>query len=170
MNFALASRLFDRYEVNGAFSFQAQLRGENMGQWSKLQKRLYLVIDKNIDFQVHCAVYRMQSQRGSTDLPRYWITLDKEILFDYPKQFVPLQAEYPYPYDGGVSEISALIQEYLDTPAKELLTKKFEADHWGLVPLLLAADRRIGRARWREIDRNSASESVKKILSAREKN
>ena len=30
----------------------------------------------------------MSSQYGSTDLPRYWITLDGEIIFDYPKQFV----------------------------------------------------------------------------------
>lgn len=140
-----------------------------MSRWSKLQKRMYAVIDDRIDFQIHCAVYRMQSGRGSTDLPRYWITLGKEILFDYPKQFVHLPTEYPYPYDGGASEISALIQEYLDTPVNELLTKKFEADIWGLVPLLLAADRRIGRARWQEIEKISSGESVKKILSERAK-
>ena len=140
-----------------------------MSRWSKLQKRMYAVIDDRIDFQIQCAGYRMQSGRGSTALPRYWITLGKEILVDYPKQFVHLPTEYPYPYDGGASEISALIQEYLDTPVNELLTKKFEADIWGLVPLLLAADRRIGRARWQEIEKISSGESVKKILSERAK-
>lgn len=59
-----------------------------MRRWSKLQKELYLMIDPSIDFQLHCSVYPMRSQRGSTDLPRYWITLNKEIIFDYPKQFV----------------------------------------------------------------------------------
>ena len=30
----------------------------------------------------------MDSRWGGTDLPRYWITLGKEIIFDYPKDFL----------------------------------------------------------------------------------
>jgi len=31
----------------------------------------------------------MRSQNGgSTDLPRYWITLDKNVIWDYPKDFI----------------------------------------------------------------------------------
>lgn len=59
-----------------------------MKRWSKLQKRLYELVDESIDFKLHCTVYRMQSRRGSTDLPRYFITLAGEIIFDYPKDFV----------------------------------------------------------------------------------
>ena len=68
-----------------------------MRRWSKLQKELYLIIDPNIDFQIHCSVYRMQSRMGSTDLPRYWITLNKEIIFDYPCQFVNAEGEINNP-------------------------------------------------------------------------
>ncbi len=56
--------------------------------WSKLQSRLYNLIDENLNFQIHCIVYPMHSERGPTGLPRYWITLDKNIIWDYPKQFV----------------------------------------------------------------------------------
>ena len=54
-----------------------------MSAWSKLQKSLYLIVADNVDFQIHCSVYRMKSQRGSTDIPRYWITIGKDIIFDY---------------------------------------------------------------------------------------
>ena len=56
-------------------------------RWSKLQRELYKIIDDTINFQIHCVRYPMDSQRGQTDLPRYWITLDGETIFDYPKQF-----------------------------------------------------------------------------------
>ncbi len=59
-----------------------------MKKWSKLQKELYLIIDPTIDFQIHCVAYPMRSRYGNTALPRYWITLGKEIIFDYPKQFL----------------------------------------------------------------------------------
>lgn len=59
-----------------------------MKRWSKLQKELYNLIAPELDFQIHCRAYRMDSQSGSTDLPRYWITLGKETIWDYPGQFV----------------------------------------------------------------------------------
>lgn len=61
---------------------------EYMKRWSKLQKELYLIIDPEIDFQIHCAVYPMRSDRATSPCPRYWITIGKEIIFDYPKDFV----------------------------------------------------------------------------------
>nr|WP_314118317.1 hypothetical protein [uncultured Campylobacter sp.] len=114
-----------------------------MKRWSKLAKRLYELVDESIDFQIHCAVYRMQSRRGGTDLPRYFITLAGEIIFDYPKNFAlkdgrikslaqggaPL-AKF-YPYDSGISGIGELIREYIDTPKDELFAKHFDADEWG---------------------------------------
>ena len=104
-----------------------------MKRWSKLQKQLYELVDENIDFKLHYTVYRMQSRHGSTDLPRYFITLAGEIIFDYPKDFAlkdgrikslaqggaPL-AKF-YPYDSGISDIGELIREYIDTPKEELL-------------------------------------------------
>jgi len=87
-----------------------------MKRWSKLAKRLYELVDESIDFKLHCTVYRMQSRHGSTDLPRYFITLAGEIIFDYPKDFVLKSSGVKslaqggahlakfYPYDSGVIE------------------------------------------------------------------
>lgn len=111
-----------------------------MKRWSKLQKQLYLVIDDSINFQIHCSVYRMGSQHGGADLPRYWITLGKEIVFDYPKVSTDKQ---DYPYVNEIPDISDLFRQYLDTPREQLLEKTFESDKYGVTNLLKCADRRI---------------------------
>ena len=75
-----------------------------MRRWSKLQREIYKITADNINFQIHCVAYRMDSQMGSTNLPRYWITLDKETIFDYPKQFIT--------EDGGMKNLSGFIRGY----------------------------------------------------------
>jgi hypothetical protein len=150
-----------------------------MKRWSKLQKRFYELVDEGIDFQIHCAVYRMQSRRGGTDLPRYFITLAGEIIFDYPKDFAlkdgrikslaqggaPL-AKF-YPYDSGISGISKLISEYIDTPKDELFKKHFDADEWGLANILKAADKRIGKRRLQILAKNKKNQAMQKVVQAR---
>jgi hypothetical protein len=143
--------------------------------WSKLQKRLYLLIDPDLEFQIHCSVVRMSTRWGNTDLPRYWITLDGETIWDYPGQFVvpggtrrlddPFVPGYPVRTD--VPLISELIREYIDTPAEELLTRHFDGDHWGLVNILRAADRRIGRRHWPDVKRKTHNQAARKVLAAR---
>lgn len=150
-----------------------------MARWSKLQKELYLIIDPRIDFQVHCAVYPMDSQRGSTGLPRYWITLGKDIIFDYPKQFVnaegqienlsPREKRIAYPYNGSdIVGISDLIRAYIDTPVDELMTKHFEQDYWGFANILRAADRRIGTRRLETLRKRKGNLAAQKVIAARQ--
>jgi hypothetical protein len=78
----------------------------NARPWSKLQKRLYKFISDDIDFQIHCVVYPMKSNYGKTGLPRYFITLDKNIIWDYPADFIKADSlennEAIYPYSGDV--------------------------------------------------------------------
>lgn len=136
-----------------------------MKNWSKLQKELYLIIDPEIDLQIHCVAYRMKSQRGNTNLPRYFITLGKQIVFDYPKQF-PDELEN-YPYENDASEISNLIREYIDTPPEELLRKRFANDKWQLTEILKSADRRIGQRRLDELLLSTNSEAAKRIIALR---
>ena len=116
-----------------------------MAAWSKLQKSLYLIVSDKVDFQIHCSVYRMKSQRGNTDLPRYWITVGKDIVFDYPKQFINDEGNENYPYITQISDISDLIREYIDCPVGSLPEKHFENDLWGLTDILKAVDRRFGK-------------------------
>jgi hypothetical protein len=116
-------------------------------RWSKLQRELYKLVAQELDFQIHCTVYPMHSQYGNTGLPRYWITLNKEIIWDYPKQFADMPTHQHmlkgYPDTTDISDISDLIREYIDTPTDDLLAKHFENDHWGLANILRAADRRV---------------------------
>ena len=149
-----------------------------MKRWSKLQKRFYELVDEGIDFQIHCAVYRMQSRRGGTDLPRYFITLAGEIIFDYPKDFALKDGRIKslaqggalakfYPYDSGISGIGELIREYIDTPKDELFKKHFDADEWGLANILKAADKRIGKRRLQILAKNKKNQAMQKVIAAR---
>ena len=162
-----------------------------MKPWSKLQKQLYLLIDPSIDFQIHCNAYRMKSQCGTTSLPRYWIVLNKEIIFDYPKDFLSnlipregsrelrttgtstwllnsdLTVKDLYPYYTEVQNISCVIREYIDTPVNELFDKIFENDKWGLTDILKAADKRLGKNKLIQIKQETKSKNVLKVIIAR---
>lgn len=143
-----------------------------MKRWSKLKKELYLLLVPNINFQIHCSVYRMQSQRRSTGLPRYWLTVDGEIVFDYPKQFLDQEIEQSqllntYPYITNISDISDVIREYIDTPKSELPDKVFENDKWGITEYIKLADRRIGIDRLINYSKTIKNENILKVLEAR---
>ena len=119
----------------------------------------------------------MQSRRGSTDLPRYFITLADEIIFDYPKDFVLKSGGVKslaqgalakiYPYGNDISDIGELIREYIDTPKDELFKKHFDADEWGLANILKAADKRIGKRRLQILAKNKKNEAMQKVVQAR---
>ena len=57
-----------------------------------------------------------------------------------------------------------MLREYIDTPSSELMTKKFEGDHWGLTDILRAADRRIGRRRLAELAEVVSNPAAQKNL------
>jgi len=146
--------------------------------WSKLQKELYLIRAEGIRFQIHCRNYPFNgaTHRTQVTLPRYWITLDKEIIWDYPRDFKkPPYSNDPgsrkkicaYPYFNEVSDISALIREYLDTPKDQLMSKHFENDHWGLINILRAADRRIGQRRLKALKSKTRNKAARKIIEQR---
>lgn len=148
-----------------------------MKPWSKLQSALYRLVAPDIRFQLQCRVVRMNSAYGSTDLPRYWITLGKETIWSYPGQFVRPggatqrvdSAELThYPHQTDVPAISDLIREYIDTPVAELLSKQFDNDHWGLVNILRAADRRIGQRQLPLLRRKIHNIAALKVLDARQ--
>ena len=119
----------------------------------------------------------MQSRRGSTDLPRYFITLAGEIIFDYPKDFVLKSGGVKslaqgaltkiYPYGNDISDIGELIREYIDTPKEELFKKHFDADEWGLANILKAADKRIGKRRLQILAKNKKNQAMQKVIVAR---
>jgi hypothetical protein len=151
--------------------------------WSKLQRDIYALFSPDINIQLHTVAYPMRSQRGHSNLPRYWITLDKEIIWDYPKDFKDMpfgttddylenrswchgSLKDIYPYGWEEPTISDCIREYINTPKEELLTKSFEYDRWGLTDLLKAADRRFGKRKLLYL-KLLKNEKVNKIINAR---
>ena len=139
-------------------------------RWSKLQSRLYNLMDLEIDFQIHCALYEMNSNDGyhGCKLPRYFITIGKEIVFDYPKNFDTTE-KYgfnSYPWDTDISAISNMIEEYIQCPESELLND-FENDKWGITDILRACDRRIGKRRLNKIKDGITNEALLKIVKRR---
>ncbi|MBP7583682.1 MAG: hypothetical protein KBA61_06590 [Spirochaetes bacterium] len=141
-----------------------------MKPWSKLQKRLYGIIDPRIDFQIHCVAYPMKSRRGTAGIPRYYITLGKEIIWDYPKDFIAgtqSGSESNYPHENDATAISLLIEEYIETDKTILLQKDFISDRWGLTDILKASDRRIGRKRLQSLLTSVRGTRAKEIIHQR---
>lgn len=143
-------------------------------RWSKLQKHLYDRRAPELEkhFQIHCEVYRMKSNYGSTDLPRYWISLDGKILWDYPKQFAESgqwihtadskNTKIVYPYE--TYKVSDIMQMYLESAISNVDEIK---DDFGLVQILKAADRRIGKRTMNKMLDMDSSDAVKDILKMR---
>lgn len=129
--------------------------------WSKLQRDLYQVLDDSINLQVQCRAYRMPASWSTNpQIPRYWITLGKEIIFDVPKEMSLEDKNKLYIH---VPAISQLIRDYINTPLAELVEKKFD-DQFGITDILKAADRRVGK---RQFDKLPKSDAVQKVLQAR---
>ena len=110
-------------------------------------------------------------------MPRYFITLAGEIIFDYPKDFALKSGGVKslaqgaltkiYPYGNDISDIGELIREYIDTPKEELFAKHFDADEWGLANILKAADKRIGKKRLQILAKNKKNQAMQKVVQAR---
>ena len=139
-------------------------------RWSKLQKRLYNLRDKNIDFQIHCAVYEMNSNDGhhGNKLPRYFITVQKKIIFDYPKEFDTNHFfdSTTYPWLTDMGDISDVIEEYIQCPESEFL-RDFVNDKWGITDIFKVCDRRIGKRRLQELEKTITNEKLIPIIEMR---
>lgn len=139
-------------------------------RWSKLQSRVYNIIDPALNFQIHCALYEMNSNNGyhGSKLPRYWITIGKDIIFDYPKQFDTTYkyGRNSYPWDTDISNISDSIEEYLQTPINELL-EQFSNDKCKVTDILRVCDRRIGKRQLLKMYDTLENETLKNIVRLR---
>lgn len=138
-----------------------------MRRWSKLQKALYSIIDPSTKFEIHCVAYPMRAQRSNNCVPRYWVTIDKKIVWDFPKVCPKEELDkmyYPYCYQG-LGFISQMLRDYIDCHTAKLLDFGLDHDRWGLVPILKACDKRIGKRRLKEIQ--TENPVVKRIINQR---
>ena len=127
-------------------------------------------MDPKADFQIHVALYEMNSNDGyhGCKLPRYFITIGKDIVFDYPKDFDTTE-KYgfnSYPWDNDMDAISDLIEEYIERTEADIMSP-FENDKWGLTNILRVCDRRIGKRRLKEIYDTAEDNRIIDIVSKR---
>lgn len=120
-------------------------------RWSKLQKRIYSMLDPALNLQIHCTRYRVMGHEGMQEFPRYFITLNGKVIFDWPRDY-PLgdssnsqKLASSYQIIGCASDISDAITEYLNADAQKQMIL---TDPWGITDIIRAADRRIGCRRW----------------------
>lgn len=112
-----------------------------MSRWSKLKKEVDDLMDPKLKFQIYCNAYNIGE---CTRLPLFWVTLDKQIIWDWPSNFMSDDG-YWYFYDVA-RRTTKLLRAYIDTPVAKLLSREYD-DRFKLVPVLLACDRRIGKRR-----------------------
>ena len=137
-----------------------------MKRWSKLQSRIYGMVAPQLPFQIHYIAYPMRSERGSTLIPRCYITIGKEIIWDFPRDF-PDACVDSYSACTECFPIATLLRMWTDASSDDLLEFAPPADRWGLAEILLAVDRRMGRKRLRLLYERTKNENVKAIIDMR---
>lgn len=144
--------------------------------FSKLKKQIESLFIPELKMRVNCISYPIRSQYGSSSIPRFYVQLGKEIIWDFPKDFPIKDIHYHYwKEDTGISN---LIREYIDTPILALFNKKFKGEriiiesqkcnfYLGLIDMFIAADRRIGKDKLMQWSSEIENPKVKLILAKR---
>lgn len=136
-------------------------KNENYVRWSHLKKLLLNIFDPDIDLNIYCSAYRGEDMQ----IGRYWIVLSGETIFDEPKHISKqLAAGVP---NSAATTITGLLRAYIDTPKDQLMTAEFSGDDFGIVDLLRACDRRIGKRRLAEMMNHNPSKAMEKVIVTR---
>ena len=153
--------------------------------FSKLKKRIESLFDEKLDMKFCCVSYPVHGQWGQhNSIPRFYLKLGKEIIWDFPKDFEI--KDLPFYYWAESNGITNLIREYIDTPASELLKKNFECEtidfssflnseehsgnyciYYKITPLFKAADRRLGKDKLKEWSMKVKNPLVDRIIEQR---
>jgi hypothetical protein len=130
--------------------------------FSKLKKIIDGLFEPSLKMGFCCISYPIRGQWANNCIPRFYIKLGRETIWDFPKDFVEIKKIGFYMWE--VYNISELVREYIDTPVDALLNKKFINEeiristyahkenipdklliNYNLTCLFIAADRRLGR-------------------------
>ena len=140
-----------------------------MGPWSKLERRQRDLPDPALDLRFRFTAYRREVIETPTHCGelacKLWITLGKRTIWAVPRDRDTNGRDdavhaYGRRSAGWLVEIAA---EYLDLPRDSRLAWRREWEGWGLVDILKACDRTIGRRRWPML-RESLREPVASAL------
>ena len=130
-------------------------------RWSKLKKKIEELTSEDIDFKIQSNVLSFKRKHTLCNIPRYYILLNKEIIWEYPKNYDSIE------WWHVMSGISCLFDEYIDTHKNELLDKCFENDITHLTDILKSADRRFGKKSLLKLREKLETPAALKILEVR---
>ena len=164
-----------------------------MKPFSKLKKQIENLFDPVLNMEFCCSAYPMRSKTGNAhnSIPRFYLKMGKQIIWDYPKDFEAKDIHYAEWADNN--GISALVREYIDTPINELLDKEFsgqykkfglrhtDSEGWknewsdksdpdvvaSLTDLFKAADRRISKSKIVKWSANLKNFKAYRVISVR---
>ena len=142
-------------------------------RWSKLKKLIEDLFVPGLPLRIHCTEIRPNLENEGSfaeSLGVFTIRLGKEVIWNFPSQFVDWKTKYPdggNPYSYSVRDLNALLRDYLDSSKASVLKKDFPRDHFGLTDILKSADRRIGLERLQQHFKDCEAECVVKVLSRR---
>ena len=111
-----------------------------MRRWSKLKKKVEKLMDKNLNFKIYCNAYEIGS--FGNEIPRWWITINGEIIWDFPKHY----SQEDWYYED--LDISQRLDTYINSPSDDInMLIDLTEDQFDLIHLLLTCDKRIGKRR-----------------------
>ena len=59
--------------------------------FSKLKKQIENLYDPALEMQFCCSAFPMRGGRANNSIPRFYVKLGKEVIWDYPKDFARLR-------------------------------------------------------------------------------
>lgn len=151
--------------------------------WSKRKKRITALWDERLmkSLNIHANAYTHHNNHSSYELPRFWVLIDKDIIWDFPGQFLqpwppgsgspPTAASLRLPqiayFNSREAFASIILDDYVNRPVAELF-EPLENDQWELGDILRAADRRLGKKRLLEWAKTlHADNPAHKVLALR---
>lgn len=152
--------------------------------FSKLKKIIGSLFDEKLKMEFCCIAYPIRGQWANNSIPRFYLKMGKEIIWDFPIDFD--LAKSPFYYWAGNNNIVELVREYIDTPPDQLLNKEFKLEtnefyseipgtrkkeqiiiNYKLTDLFKAADRRLGKEKIKNWALTLSNPAVDRIIQAR---
>ena len=131
-------------------------------RWSKLRVLIKDLFDPNLDLDVLCTAHRGEN---GLQIGRYWFKLDGQEIWSQPQNVSELIKAGKA--DKVASFITPILRQYLDTPKDKIFDLKIDADIWGVVEMLRACDRRIGKRRLEDLLKKTANPAARFVIERR---
>ncbi|MGH8107742.1 MAG: hypothetical protein ACREO1_03355 [Arenimonas sp.] len=142
-----------------------------MGPWSKVEKRIRDLSDPQLKLRFYFTSYRQEkiaTPHWTESAGKLWVSLNGKTLWAIPKdRHSGDQGDIGMQARRSPGWLVEMMVEYMDVPRDDLLTWTPSWSTWGLIDILLASDRRIGRRQWPALETRLVEPAAKFILAIR---